>query len=137
MTGLAGPAELRDRVEAHEPRGLAAVAGTALAVGTYAAWIAGDYVGPALGLVVFGGVAAYLLVGRPTARAVVARALLLLAGLVLATPLLLNLPVLTAAQPGLADRAGSVVHPGVLLLWVPFAVVAGVLALAGRWVGGS
>lgn len=127
MTGRAAAAERRARVAAHDRGTLAVVAVAALVVGSYAAWMAGDYVDRTVGVVVFGAVAGTLLVQQPTARAVVARALALLAGLVLVTPVFLSLPLVTAALDGV-DPVAALVHPGVAVLALAFGVVAAVLA---------
>lgn len=135
MTDLAGPGELRRRVGAHSWRARALVVLAAVVVGYYGAWLAGDYLGRLAGLVVFGAVAGYLLVQQPTARAVLARGLTLLAGLVLATPVFLNLPVLTASHDGLSSPAGLVFHPGVYVFSLVFVVLAAGLAAAARLAG--
>lgn len=128
MTEALGPAEVADRARAHSRSGQVAVVVFALLVGTYAAWLGGDY-GLGLGsLVGFGLMAAYVLVQRPTARAVAARGGYLLAGLVLVTPVFLNLPVLTATHAGVPDPAGLVFHPGVYVMALVFVLLAAVLA---------
>jgi hypothetical protein len=107
----------------------------AVVVGYYGAWLAGDYLGRLAGVVVFGAVAGYLLVQQPTARAVLARGLALLAGLVLTTPVFLNLPVLTASHDGLGSPAGLVFHPGVYVFSLVFVVLAAGLAAGARIAG--
>lgn len=133
MTALAGPDEIREHVGAHSSRDLALVALAAIVVGYYGAWLAGDYVGRLAGLVVFGVVAAYLLVQQPTGRAVVVRGLYLLAGLVVVTPVFLNLPVLTGRHAGISAPAQLVFHPGVYVFSLVFVGLAGILAGAGYW----
>lgn len=111
--------------------GLITVAVMAVVVGSYAAWIAGDYVARPVGLLVFSVVAASLLVQRATPRAVVARGLFLLASLSIVTPVFLNLPLLAGPGMGFGERVGALFHPGVLLLWVAFALLAAALVGAG------
>ena len=134
MSGAVGPA-LRAHLERHSGRSRALVGLFALLVGTYAAWLGGDY-GLGLGsLVGFALVAAVMLLRAPAGRGVVARGCYLLAALVLVTPVFLNLPVLTAAHPGVADPASLVLHPGVYVLALVFAVLAAVIAGLGALVG--
>ncbi|MFB6354045.1 MAG: hypothetical protein ABEJ92_08155, partial [Halobacteriales archaeon] len=71
------------------------------------------------------------LLQQPTTRAVVARGLYLLSVLVLATPVFLNLPLLTAPFPTLAPATRTVLHPGVLALALVFVGLAGILAGVG------
>ena len=130
MNGTPGAGEALERARKHPPGTLALVAGFALLVGTYAAWLGGDYGlgrGAQLG---FALLAAALLVARPDARAVAAGGCYLLAALVVATPVLLNLPAFTA---GAADPWALVFHPGAYLLALAFVIVAGLLAGAGAW----
>lgn len=127
MTGTLGPSATLNRARAHSRAAQAAVVLLAWPVGTYAAWLGGDY-GLGIGSVVgFGVVAGYLLVQQPSARAVVARGLVLLAGLVLVTPVFLNLPAFTGRHPGIEDPAGLVFDPGVYLMAVVFVILAAVL----------
>lgn len=137
MSESSGPGVHHPGVSTDSPVGLATVAVMAVAVGSCGAWIAGDYVARPVGLVVFSVVAAALLAHQPTPRAVVARGLLLLAGLTIVTPVFLNLPLVMAPGVGFADRVGALLHPGVLVLWVAFAVIAAALAAAGHLVNRS
>lgn len=131
MTEASGPAAVADRALAHSRAAQLAVAVCALLVGTYAAWLGGDY-GLGLGsLVGFALVAGYLLVQQPSARAVVARGCYLLAGLVLVTPVFLNLPTFTTRHPGVADPAALVFDPGVYLMALVFVVLAAVMVGIG------
>lgn len=133
MTDPAGPEAIREHLGAHSGRDLALVAVVAIVVGYYGAWLAGDYIGRLTGLVVFGVVAAYLLVQQPTSRAVVAGGLYLLAGLVVVTPVFLNLPVVTGRHAGISAPTQLVFHPGVYVFSLVFVVLAAVLAGIGYW----
>lgn len=131
MTEGRGPAAIAARVRDREWAPLVTVVGFALLVGTYAAWLGGDY-GLGLGsLVGFGLVAAYVLVQQPTTRAVAARGCYLLAVLVLATPVFLNLPVLTGRHSGIPDPTALVFHPGVYVMALVFVGLAVLLGAAG------
>lgn len=131
MTAAIGPAEAADRARAHSRAAKAGIVVFGLLVGAYAAWLGGDY-GLGWGsLAGFGLVTAYVLVQEPSGRRVAARGCYLLAGLVLATPVFLNLPAVTGAHPGIADPAALVLHPGVAAMALPFVVLAGLLAGVG------
>ncbi|MDZ7700765.1 MAG: hypothetical protein U5J98_01155 [Halobacteriales archaeon] len=135
MTATPGPAELVERARAHSRAAQVLVIAFAWLVGAYAAWLGGDY-GLGLGSVVgFGLVGAYVLLQQPSARAVAARGCYLLAGLVLVTPVFLNLPVLTGGAPGVIDPAAMVFHPGTYAMALVFVALAAVLAAVGYGLG--
>lgn len=136
MADAIGPAAVVDRARALSRPAQALVIVLAWLVGTYAAWLGGDY-GLGIGSVVgFALVAGYLLVQQPSARAVVGRGLYLLAGLVLVTPVFLNLPAFTGRHPGVQDPAAQVFDPGVYLMALVFVVLSVVLAGVGYLVDG-
>lgn len=136
MTEPIGPSAVVDQARGHSRTAQVAIVAFAWLVGIYAAWLGGDY-GLGLGsLVGFALVAAYLLVGEPSIRAVVAKGCYLLAGLVLVTPVFLNLPVFTGRHPGIGNPAGLVFDPGVYLMALVFVGLAAALAAGGYLVDG-
>lgn len=129
---------LDDRLESlrfdhrHSRATIAVVVVISLALGWYGSWLAADL---GLGTVVFvlgAALSAYGLYRQPSRRAVVVVGLYALAALLVATPVLLNLPfVLVAGSYGVSDPAAFTMRLSdaiFLLVFVILAAVPGGLA---------